>query len=287
MKIGRNEPCPCGSGKKYKVSCYGKPVRDARPSPPKPEKTDPSPSTPPENAPWTTQTGELFQPVRLRYEIKDETKLRAAFSKLRCIDVDPSKNRWVWLFDYEARSIQLKKSEALLPTSEGSLVIGSFFIRSGNELHLEVRSIERAIAAILFFDKHLGRKIAEIKYLEIVNRLFDGPGPVPDSLSGYFDALDEAAQVDPNELVKQIKARQDQTDDPNLKQEIASIFIDELSRRPEPEVERLPVRFYEEGIKPIEMSLRLRQIVATQHWQGNPNYTMMDVIRESLMRTNL
>nr|HNH82349.1 hypothetical protein [Acidobacteriota bacterium] len=103
----------------------------------------------------------------------------------------------------------------------------------------------------------------------------------------YFDALDEAAQVDPNELVKQIKARQDQTDDPNLKQEIASIFIDELSRRPEPEVERLPVRFYEEGIKPIEMSLRLRQIVATQHWQGNPNYTMMDVIRESLMRTNL
>lgn len=287
MKIGRNEPCPCGSGKKYKVCCYGKPVRDARPSPPKPEKTDPSPSTPPENAPWMTQTGELFQPVRLRYEIKDETKLRAAFSKLRCIDVDPSKNRWVWLFDYEARSIQLKKSEALLPTSEGSLVIGSFFIRSGNELHLEVRSIERAIAAILFFDKHLGRKIAEIKYLEIVNRLFDGPGPVPDSLSGYFDALDETAQVDPNELVKQIKARQDQTDDPNLKQEIASIFIDELSRRPEPEVERLPVRFYEEGIKPIEMSLRLRQIVATQHWQGNPNYTMMDVIRESLMRTNL
>ena len=287
MKIGRNESCPCGSGKKYKVCCYGKPVRDAHPSPPKPEKTDQPRSTPPEKALWTTQTGEFYQPVRLRYEIKDETKLRAAFSKLRCIDFDPFKNRWVWLFDYEARTIQLKKSYSSLPASGGPIIIGSFFIRSGNELHLEVRSIERAIAAILFFDKHLGRKIAEIKYLEIVNRLFDGPGPVPDSLSGYFDALDEAAQVDPNELVKQIKARQDQTDDPNLKQEIASIFIDELSRRPEPEVERLPVRFYEEGIKPIEMSLRLRQIVATQHWQGNPNYTMMDVIRESLMRTNL
>ncbi len=24
MKIGRNEPCPCGSGKKYKKCCYDK-----------------------------------------------------------------------------------------------------------------------------------------------------------------------------------------------------------------------------------------------------------------------
>ena len=24
MKVGRNEPCPCGSGKKYKQCCLGK-----------------------------------------------------------------------------------------------------------------------------------------------------------------------------------------------------------------------------------------------------------------------
>jgi hypothetical protein len=24
MKVGRNDPCPCGSGKKYKHCCYGK-----------------------------------------------------------------------------------------------------------------------------------------------------------------------------------------------------------------------------------------------------------------------
>ena len=24
MKIGRNDPCPCGSGKKYKKCCIGK-----------------------------------------------------------------------------------------------------------------------------------------------------------------------------------------------------------------------------------------------------------------------
>lgn len=25
-KIGRNDPCPCGSGKKYKSCCFGKPI---------------------------------------------------------------------------------------------------------------------------------------------------------------------------------------------------------------------------------------------------------------------
>ncbi len=25
--IGRNDPCPCGSGKKYKVCCIGKPTK--------------------------------------------------------------------------------------------------------------------------------------------------------------------------------------------------------------------------------------------------------------------
>jgi len=32
-KIGRNDPCPCGSGKKYKNCCLGKPVATDPPGP--------------------------------------------------------------------------------------------------------------------------------------------------------------------------------------------------------------------------------------------------------------
>ena len=32
-KIGRNQPCPCGSGKKYK-KCHGDPIREQQQSPP-------------------------------------------------------------------------------------------------------------------------------------------------------------------------------------------------------------------------------------------------------------
>ncbi|HOC37985.1 MAG TPA: SEC-C metal-binding domain-containing protein [Thermodesulfobacteriota bacterium] len=33
IKVGRNDPCPCGSGKKYKMCCMGKENGDTRPSP--------------------------------------------------------------------------------------------------------------------------------------------------------------------------------------------------------------------------------------------------------------
>jgi hypothetical protein len=31
QKVGRNDPCPCGSGKKYKNCCIGKPIRKPLP----------------------------------------------------------------------------------------------------------------------------------------------------------------------------------------------------------------------------------------------------------------
>lgn len=33
LKVGRNEPCPCGSGKKFKKCCVGLPPRPPRLSP--------------------------------------------------------------------------------------------------------------------------------------------------------------------------------------------------------------------------------------------------------------
>lgn len=40
MKVGRNDPCPCGSGKKYKHCCYAKDsVKHEAPEPAEPEET--------------------------------------------------------------------------------------------------------------------------------------------------------------------------------------------------------------------------------------------------------
>jgi uncharacterized protein len=29
-RAGRNDPCPCGSGRKYKKCCFGRPIRGSR-----------------------------------------------------------------------------------------------------------------------------------------------------------------------------------------------------------------------------------------------------------------
>jgi hypothetical protein len=45
-----------------------------------------------------------------------------------------------------------------------------------------------------------------------------------------------------------------------------------------PEVERFPVNYYEDGIKLLEASLRMRETVSLEHWKGNKDFTLFDVI---------
>ena len=63
------------------------------------------------------------------------------------------------------------------------------------------------------------------------------------------------------------------------------ILMEETERRskqPLPEIERFPVHYYEEGIDGFTAALRLRQIVAMQHWLGNAEYTMLDAIKAQI-----
>ena len=65
-----------------------------------------------------TVTGEFFQPVRLHYRVLDGKGLLQAFDKLRCVDHDPARRRWVWMYADEARSLQFKQSYC--PDHEGT-----------------------------------------------------------------------------------------------------------------------------------------------------------------------
>jgi hypothetical protein len=54
----------------------------------------------------STLTGEHFQPVRLHYQLFDEDGLTTAFKKLRCVQRDSGQDRWVWLYEHEAKMLQ-------------------------------------------------------------------------------------------------------------------------------------------------------------------------------------
>ena len=51
---------------------------------------------------------------------------------------------------------------AQIPKHLHPIVIGSLFVRRNDELLLDLRSCERALLAIPFFDKYLPRKVAKV-----------------------------------------------------------------------------------------------------------------------------
>ena len=57
-------------------------------------------------------------------------------------------------------------------------------------------------------------------------------------------------------------------------------MMEQQSKKPLPDVEKFPVHFYDDGITSLENALRLRQIVAFEHWQGHTDYTLGDIIRK-------
>jgi len=61
---------------------------------------------------------------------------------------------------------------------------------------------------------------------------------------------------------------------------MAFAMMEQQSNERLPDVEKFPVHFYEDGITSLENALRLRQIVAFEHWQGHTDYTLGDIIRK-------
>jgi hypothetical protein len=164
-----------------------------------------------------TMTGEHFQPVRLHYKVLNRPGLLQAFEKLRCLDYDPTRKRWVWLYAHEAKKLRFQRSYAQFPKKLHPIVIGAFFLRTKETLLLDLRSCERAILAIPFFDTHLPRKLVELEDAEVVNRLFPATKTnlklTPDAL---FDPQ-IGTGIDPEALMQRLAEKTADVRDPEEK----------------------------------------------------------------------
>src|SRR6266478_3711562 len=106
-----------------------------------------------------TITGEYFQPVRLHYQVFDHEGLLRAFKKLRCVEEDRTQPRRVWLYDHEAKELRFERSYAEFPAHLRTIALGSFYPRGQGLLPLDLRSCERPLLAIAFFDKHISQSV--------------------------------------------------------------------------------------------------------------------------------
>ena len=123
-----------------------------------------------------TVTGEFFQPVRLHYRVLDgKCVLQASTSFVVWIMIPAT--GWVWMYADEARSLQFKQSSAQITKELHPIVIGSFLRRTDDHLLLDLRSCERAMMAIPFFDKHIPRSVARVTEAEVANKLYSTDNP--------------------------------------------------------------------------------------------------------------
>ena len=223
-----------------------------------------------------TMTGEIFHPTRLYYQVFDQDTLIRIFQRLDCMDYDKSHGRWVWLYQGKARKLKFSQTPTSLPQDSGPIVLGSFFLKSNSEAHLDVRSFDRATKAVVFFDRYLPRKVLKVKDIAIVNACFEYTTKPPMDFDAFFE-IDRIEQLRPEALLEALEPFQAIVDVEERRSRVLS-HMQSMMKARLPNVERFPTNYYEDGIKSLEMVLRTREIVSFEHWKGNKDFTLFDVI---------
>lgn len=293
-KMGRNSPCPCGSGKKHKKCCLNKDesqqsstnfklIKNSRNQDKNHSMSNRLKKSSEKKTLLATVSGELFQLARVCYKLHDKKKVLDAFKQLNCLDYDDDQQRWVWLFEEEAKSIKLDKKYTEIPQKMHPLVIGSFFVRDLDRLILNVTSWKRAVQAIVFFQKYIPKSDAEVVSIKIVNKFFSPADFHPDLHSEYFDELDiDSTDDDLENFMQQSKIVKNSIDRPEKRLNILGKISERMAKKSLALVEELPPNFYEDGIQSLESLLKCRKIIVSKHWEGEEDYNFHDLIQEIL-----
>ncbi|MEI6332988.1 MAG: SEC-C metal-binding domain-containing protein [Methylococcaceae bacterium] len=275
MKLNRNDICHCGSGKKYKKCCLLNDEKQIVSL--NIDKSSPltllNQGAIDSNAVTATLTGEYTQPVRLCYKVYDKHALHSKiFKNMKCMSYDSPNSRWVWLFDHEAKNLSFEQKYNEIPKHLRPIVIGSFFSANDDEMHLDVRSHERAIHAITFFDRYIPRNIAEVTDAIMLSRIIK---PKEMSLLNDFNNFfKDVTIVDKAKEFEEIM--ENSKNEINPKKSVFS-FLKKSVTKAMPEVERIRTNYYEDGIDSIKLSLQVNRLAALNKLNGK-ELTTNDIV---------
>lgn len=223
----------------------------------------------------TTETGELFQPVRIYYKGVQRQAVVDAFLHMHCMTFVPSEERWVWLYAHEAAKLPFSRTP--LSSDETPWALGSFAFVGRRVLILDVSSFHRALEAIPFFDAHIPRKAASLSHMGILNRVFGEEDIATFCRDTVFrnDGVfhDRSWLLIVKLLWITLRTR-------NMQKRLMHLdkVVNTQLQTPDPELEYLAIRYYREGLQQLRVMLQMRQQVAMQRWQGNTDYSHKDQV---------
>ena len=231
-------------------------------------------ANPNQSIPLWTKTGELFQPVRLYYRIRNLRKLRMRLAILHCIRQAADDNHWSWLYAGETLGMTFEKAPS---GGKNPIELGTLFVWGENGMALEVHSIERALAAMTFFDHHLPRRFARLTHVSIVNYLFD-----PQHVHTFqfpFCAASDAQTDDPvMTLFRHVDRLKKRRRSARERDKAVAAYLQTLPTSTFPHTEHLALRFSRKRLQHIRFVLESRQYVAIQRWKGNDHFTPVDYV---------
>lgn len=227
----------------------------------------------------TTMTKEIYMLARITYELYDKEKMQHVFSKLRCMEYDSIQDRWVWLYEAEAKKLKFRGSYHEIPKEKRPIILGVFHAKNDNEMFLNINSFERATKAILFFNKYFPRDVAKVNDITILNKVFESFDGNLFKHEEYFDQA-PIKIIDTEKIFNELMETVCSINDPMEKMKSALRLLDNKSKEPLAEVERFLIYFYEEGIPSLEATLKTRETIALEHWKGNKDYSFSDLYQK-------
>lgn len=231
----------------------------------------------------TVKTGEPYQPVRIYYQVIKRKTLLSALQKLKCIEYDPDSDRWNWLYEAEAKKLRFARPYSALTAADKPLILGYFTFRDPDQMLLDVRSGERAMQALDFFDKRINRYAANPTHLRIVNRCFsieDMPNQqIHSSLDPFFDRDNVRCLAKETEAALQ-QIGEEYADDPEAMEKATQEYFDRHMSEPHPEIEELIIHADKIDRLSLPMALQMRQVEAFEHWRGNFTFRASDLIQQ-------
>lgn len=227
-----------------------------------------------QSMPLWTKTGELFQPVRLYYAIRKPQKIQKCLHALQCMRSESTPNRWIWLYTAEASTIALEKKTVHL---KKPVELGTLVLFGEHNLFLDVHSIERALAAMMFFDRRLPRRLVKMSHVSIVNSLFD-----PHTAHTFQFPACPASDAQANDPILTIFQRLDaltkRGHTPQEKRDAVASYLQATVTPVFPRIEHLALRFSRKTYRQIRFLLESRQYVAIQRWKGYDQITLTDYV---------
>jgi hypothetical protein len=235
----------------------------------------------------TIETGEIYQPVRLTYLIKDMTALINTLTQLSCIKEEANANLWTWYWKNECDDLHFESQDTFQKQADHPVRLGTISIKQ-NLFYIYLPSFKRACMTVPFFHKILNESICHIQHADFINKIFTTGETLPRKFNEIFD--NEKLNLSSHKRVNAYQQIEDQCTSSLSMNDALDILSDVLKHEDKwelPYVERYQFELADDEDPQViyiafYLFMRSRELVVINRAMGKHNYQLADAANESV-----